>query len=363
MLSQLIALPELKIRVHYTQTSMFKKMGLYEIGKSGIRNIVLILAAICFESTFAFALAIVAVVLYDYIYSKRLKYSQKLFSKPTKSQLRFKAIWFDSKWLLLGALGSGLIMQGGFLALGLLTTQDVLGSYFFAFQLVSVFALLLGEAIRKVLMPLFASIKSIEERHKKFCLSLTHCFSVVIPFSLSATIGVGPLIEFIWDAKWSEAIYPSQLMIGTLFLPIVIMLCYSLLEASGKWKLRNVMQVSDGLLLVGSAIIGAFLGGLKVITICIISRRIITGVIQVVYTFTALDIGLKKLMYSFLLPMCISLVMTSVGWFFTLSTEPTKLEQVGISLLVFMISLFVILPFQYPNIYSHFVGMFRKKVL
>ena len=54
----------------------------------------------------------------------------------------FKDIWVTSQWIILGTLAKSLVMQGDYLVVGKLKTSEILGIYFFAFQLTAGFAML-----------------------------------------------------------------------------------------------------------------------------------------------------------------------------------------------------------------------------
>lgn len=360
--AQLFSLPELKIRAYYSKVGKFRDFGFYEMIKGFIRNSVLIVSAFVFQSIACFALAIIIVAIYDLCFDYALSVKGAYNTKIKFKKNNLIHSWSEARWLLVGSLGSALIMQGGFLVLGLLTNKNELGIYFFSFQLVSLFSLLVCEAINKVLMPVFASIKVSEERKGKFLLSLNYSSSIIIPVSFSAMLGIGPVIDLIWGEKWAQAIFPAQLMVGSLFIPIMIMLCYSYLEANNKWRVKNLMQILDGLAMLLAASIGALCGGVEYIVSFIILRRIVTGFLQLRYTCLIEGIPFNyRILGVFCFPFFISGFVTLVAVFIVFEIEPNAFPQLMISVCSLAISFVFISVMQYPDTLKNIKHKFKSR--
>lgn len=112
--AQICGLPQLKIRCYYSSLGKFKELGHYEVGLALLRNLAIVFGAIWLEDERCFAIAIIAAVLYDYWINYR--YIRKL---PNVKSIHFQIqeaynVWKNGRWLLVGAIGSALIMQGVF---------------------------------------------------------------------------------------------------------------------------------------------------------------------------------------------------------------------------------------------------------
>lgn len=347
-IAQLFSLPQLKIRSSCSASGRFKALGYYELGQSLLNNLTVVFFAILLGDERCFAFSILAITLYDIVIHSF--YFKSKISKERFDFNAFRQVWLNGKWLLLGAIGSSMAMQGVFLVIGLWETDITLGLYFFAFQLVSVFAVIVGEAVRKVLMPVLSSIENEDDRFGSLNRVLKYCSLFVIPISFGSVIGIGPAMDVIWSGKWAGAIVAAELMTATLFMPILVLLCYSYYEASGFWRLRNVVQVLDGVFLLIAVGVGSVLGGLTLIAICAVLRRLFFCLFLLHYTYKK---GSKKLeveLFQHLLGVGIVsfatvLVAVSCLDFF----DAGNAIRIFTSIFVIAISIFILLAWKYPH--------------
>lgn len=312
-ISQFFSLPQLKIRSSFSSSGKFKLLGFYELGQALLNNVTIICLAVFLGDERCFAFSILAITIYDifihHFYVKRER-SDDYESFSIKDM---KYVWQNARWLLLGALGSSMVMQGTFLIIGFWETEITLGLYFFAFQLISVFGVVVGEGVRKVLMPVLSSIKDENDRFDSLSRTLKYCAVFMVPISFGSAIAVDPVIDVIWSGKWADAVIAAQLMAVTLFMPILVLICYSYLEASGYWQIKNVMQVVDGLVLLLLVGIGAIFGGVELIALCAVLRRLISGAFQFYFIFNKIERKKSTEIFKYLLEMClVSVTITGI---------------------------------------------------
>jgi O-antigen/teichoic acid export membrane protein len=336
---QIFSTPSLLVRVHCTQQHNYKQLALYQIGQGFIRNSVLIVAAIYFQDETAFAYSLIAVILYDIITS-RVIYQIPIYIFPKSIKVyRMKRIFIHGKWLLLGALASTFVMQGSFAIIGTIMNETLLGVYFFAFQLVAVISILVGEAIRKVLMPSFVTITSFQLRNERFHEVVKIGIVFLVPISFHMMMGVDPVLKLIWGIKWLDAIGPGMVMAVIIFFPILIVISYSLLEANNEWKKRNLMQLADALVLLLSSIIGALSGSLITLALVIASGRVVSAIIQIIIVYRKYSFGLydffKTLILVIGINVLVALVILCISKYFILS-DFENLLVVVLSFIIYM---------------------------
>lgn len=362
-IAQLFSLPQLKIRSSCSASGRFKALGYYELGQSLLNNLIVVFFAILLGDERCFVFSILAITFYDIV----INYFYFKGEKPSGNNLfdakEIKQVWQNARWLLLGSLGSSMVMQGAFLVIGYWEGNIVLGLYFFAFQLVSVFAVVVGETIKKVLMPVLSSIKGDNHRFESFSRAFKYCAVFVIPISFGAALAVGPVMNVLWGAKWGEAVFPAQLMAGTLFIPILVLLCYSYLEASGYWRLRNVIQVTDGVLLLLAVGIGAIFGGVILITLCAVCRRLMFGAYQLHLVFNKAAKRSSAPIFLFLLDVgIVSAIIAALGGWSLEYSEAGNIMRVCVATLVIITSIFSLYFWKFPQDLQNLMKYFKRKV-
>lgn len=349
-LAQLFSLPQLKIRSSCSASGRFKALGYYELGQSLLNNLTVVFFAILLGDERCFVFSILAIVFYDFVINHFYFKSEKPNSKDLFGAKEIKQVWYNARWLLLGSLGSSMVMQGAFLIIGFWETDKVLGLYFFAFQLISVFGVIVGEAIRKVLMPVLSSIKNESDRFESLNSTLKYCAALIVPISFGAAIAIGPVMDVLWAGKWIDAVVAAQLMAATLFMPILVLLCYSYLEASGLWRIRNIMQVIDGLLLLFLICLGSVFGGVVAIASCAVLRRLISGLFQLYFVFNRIEKKSSSEIFFYILGAClVSAIVAAISMIFLDFYNAGNIIRILTAILVVMVSVLIIFLWQYPR--------------
>jgi len=280
--TQLFSYCGLKNRIQLIVNNDYKALSIYEIKFGLTLSLITIFSAFFFNDERCFAIGLLAALFYEIIV---FLIREKCFHIFELKGISFYDFWPKSKWLLLGAVGSTLVMKGGFIVLGIIDSAYVVGLYYFSFQLASSISLLLGESVRKVIMPYIAKEKQHSQQLKIYGELLIYFSILLIPLSIALKPLIAPVITYFWQDKWLDAIYPAELFISTMFMSILISLSYSQLEAAGQWKSKNLMQVFDGVALIVAAIVGAKIGGIEMIALCVILRRLILGGVQIILPF------------------------------------------------------------------------------
>ncbi|MFP6844528.1 MAG: oligosaccharide flippase family protein [Thalassolituus sp.] len=289
---QLTGICQLYIRAEYTKKSAFGAYAAYEFLASFLRSGTLILGAIFIANAYVFGISALIVVLFELcIALVMIRGREYSFVVPRLADLKLDMS--QIKWLLLGGIGSVATMQGVFLAVGHSQSNVDLGYFFFSYQLVGVFSLLIGEASRKVLMPHVASMSADGQKSEFVLKTIRLMMSVMVPISIFTAFFIDDLVNVVWQGKWAQTKIMTELLGLSFYAPVIVQLCYSGMEASGFWKKRNIYQLLDGLSLVLVVLYASIYLSLQDVVLVIAVRRMFAFILISVLSFRKLNISIR----------------------------------------------------------------------
>lgn len=202
----------------------------------------------------------------------------------------FGEVLSSSAWVMLGAAGITIAAQGGTVVLAFLLEPQLVGIYFFGYQLVGALTTLLSFNIQSVVFPVLAIQGGHTHRQVTPHAAIRASAFLLIPLAAVAYVLAEPLVSLIWQGKWTAAVPVIQILsVGLVFRaqqPIFL----AALAAQGLWKKRALLLLLDaggGLTAIG---IGASYGTLSyaaaavlvfwafVLALIALATRSITGV-------------------------------------------------------------------------------------
>ncbi|MCS6264020.1 MAG: oligosaccharide flippase family protein [Nitrospira sp.] len=167
-------------------------------------------------------------------------------------------IFQDSRWVMLTALASALTINGDYLAISLLQSKELLGVYFFGYQLSLALVALVTSSLDTVMMPTFSSLGHETSRQTDLFVRGTRLLAVVSTFACFGLALAAPAaIHGLWGGKWDEAIPVVQILSLAMPVRLMIPLCRAMLEARGQWRLVSVLSISDGIGITMAGAVGA----------------------------------------------------------------------------------------------------------
>lgn len=215
----------------------------------------------------------------------------------------------DAKWLMIGSVGRIGVTMGDYLVLTLVEAEEVLGVYFFGFQLTSPLGALFVSSLAGVLTPALVRARSDPKRLQRAYLRTVSLVSATLsPTTLLAAVISPILIHTIWQGKWDEAIPVTVLISLSMMFIINANSCYSVLDALGKWPLRTGLLLADGLGVVIAALIGAAVGEVVTIAVAVALYRGLSGICLILIGGRLSGVPLPEVLRAVLLPAGISLV-------------------------------------------------------
>lgn len=133
---------------------------------------------------------------------------------PWRSPARrdqWPTLFRQSKWLVFVALAVAVLNQGGYLVLGAVVDIKVVGSFFFAYQLITQVDAILAATAGVVLFPALARLAGEPARFRAATLrSARTLMLLAAPATIALVAGIAPLEDLVWHGKWDSAVWPTQ---------------------------------------------------------------------------------------------------------------------------------------------------------
>lgn len=168
----------------------------------------------------------------------------------------------QSSLALLGvSLVTTVINQADYVALGWFHSAEVVGVYFFAFNLSLQTLQLLTSNLTGVLFPILANIADEDRRVATFVDSARVLTVVGIPIALLQVPAAGPAISLLFGTKWAEAVAPLQFLSVSMALRVASAPAASLIKAQGRFSHLALTQGIMAVTFVAVVGVAAWLGG------------------------------------------------------------------------------------------------------
>lgn len=181
---------------------------------------------------------------------------------------------------MLTALASAITVNGDYLSISLLQSKELLGVYFFGFQLSLALVALVTSSLDTVMMPTFSTLSADTKRQTDMFLRAARLLAIGATFACFALVVASPAgIHALWGGKWDEAIPVVQLLSLTMPIRLMIPLCRAMLEARGEWRVMSVLSISDGMGIILAGALGAWTGELLTITGVVSGYNLVSGLL------------------------------------------------------------------------------------
>lgn len=201
----------------------------------------------------------------------------------------------STRWIMLAAACSALVLRGDYFVIGVVA-ESTLANYFFGFQIVASAMLLFTGGAYTVLLPVLARVAHDVVRLREAARrSIRLGGFVIAPASAAVFLAAPAAIHFAWDGKWDGAIVVAQAVAISTATRGVALVASTAIEAQGRWRLRSMLELLDGVLLV-AAILGAVRlcgADLLAIAIALGVQRVVVGVVQVAIAGRSIGLGAR----------------------------------------------------------------------
>lgn len=225
-----------------------------------------------------------------------------------------RGIFQDSRWVMITALASALTINGDYLAISLLQSKELLGVYFFGYQLSLALVALVTSSLDTVMMPTFSALGGEPSRQTELFMRGMRLLAVASTFACFGLALAAPaLIHGLWAGKWDEAIPVVQILSLAMPVRLMIPLCRAMLEARGQWRLVSVLSICDGVGIILAGAIGAWAGGLILITAVVSGYNLFAGLLYCAVVARMLPTSFTALCAPALLTLCAGLLAVTLG--------------------------------------------------
>lgn len=268
----------------------FKTLVKLDIATQFVKNGSMILFALLGFGVYSFVLPLVLAVVFNVAAFRWCTGPFPPRRRLTKEH--FRTIFAAVKWITLSSFFGALINQGDRLVIGKFELKDDVGVYFFAFQLIFSTVVIFGSGMIGVFMPTLSKLADDPPRRAQVYRRMLRVSAVVFSgVSILSLIVSGPAIHLLWRGRWDAAIPVAQVMSVSLSLYLLGPVAMSLIEAAGRWHFRAALMCTEMAGVLIAAGVGAWLGGLVAIAVCVVSVKAVMGVVQCVVAGRFTGIG------------------------------------------------------------------------
>ncbi len=175
---------------------------------------------------------------------------------------RWGALFSESKAIILGALAWAALNQGGYLVLGMLVPVAVVGTFGFAYQIITQVDALLSATALAVLFPALAQLNSDRPRQAA---ATVRAVRMIMLLAAPATIGLAavadPLLRLVWLNKWTGAVVALQALGAFFAIRVAYAVPWAALQARGRFGLNALLLLLCGAGSMAAGALGAVAGG------------------------------------------------------------------------------------------------------
>jgi PST family polysaccharide transporter len=261
------------------------------------RNVATVAFAFAGLGALSFALGTAVAVVIELVVLSRyasLFVTPGLISSQTLSDVRasfsrgFRRV--DQRWVWLSAIAVTLANNGDYTVASLWASRELVGLYYFAFNLTGSFWLLLNSAVTTVLVPGFVSLKTEEEQRDRLIETVSMLAIVGVLFFNAVSVMIVPMTNVLWSGKWDAAI-PAILGFSLLApLEFIHPVVQAIERGTARWSLYFADIGSTAVLTLVAAGIGARFGGLRLIVILVVAVHVGIGFAALLRLATSLGL-------------------------------------------------------------------------
>jgi O-antigen/teichoic acid export membrane protein len=237
----------------------FRELGLFQVASATIRNALLFYFAWKGYGARSFILPLLITNVTDTVMLWMMARYSPWAMKP-----RFH-LWGElfrsGRWVLLGTFAIALGNNGAYFLLANFLPSDVLGTYFFAYQLVFQLGVLLAENVYQVLVASFIRIGSDLARLRS---AVRRSLGAVVLVGAAASLSIAAVYEpielILWHGKWSGAAQAIHILGLVWPAAAGISVVRALQMATGHFRQWGVLTLIGAVACVCGTVIGAYLG-------------------------------------------------------------------------------------------------------
>lgn len=205
------------------------------------------------------------------------------FNLAGVSKASMWSIFRSTRWIMLAAVFGTIVLRGDYLVLGIVAPA-IVGTYFFGFQLAASTMQVATMSAASVLLPTLARVASQPDRLRGGVERAMRLSSQLIaPASAVLFLSMPLAIRFIWQGRWDGAIPVAEAVSLSTGLAGLGLIAGAGIEAAGRWKLKAMIDLFEGITLVAMLLllVHRFGDSLEAISLAVAMHRAVFGMIMV----------------------------------------------------------------------------------
>ncbi len=327
----------------------FQRFGRIVGSAAVLRHAVTVVAALLGFGPYSFVLGVGAAVVTEIVSVRLIVGSLPRLMRPTFfSGFSLKDRTGDRRWIWPTAIALSLAVSGDYLGASAILTVEVVGLYFFAYQLTGALFEPMNTAANTVLVPAFVKIDDLEKRRSSF-VEIVQTLSVFSTlFFVTAAVTVAPITHLLWGGKWDGSIF--AILAFAIYAPIRLVhpISQSIARGCGYWSLFASDMVLAGAVTVVSAVIGAAVGGLETLVIFVVCGHFLVTMASLLRLASRLGAPWVDVLLAVLTPWSIGLVGLELVHLTTAGIDSVDVggAVVRFVLLVVYLSVALVVPFR-----------------
>ncbi len=253
----------------------------------------------------------------------------------------------ESRWSLVGSFFGAMVRQCDYAVLGLLVPTEVVGVYFFAYQLAMQPIVLFGGSLRRVVLPVFSRFAGDRQRESRgIRYAGTFIGMVAVPLLLMLSVTAAPLTELLWRGKWSAAVFPLQVLVMVMPMNLLSIFVESVAQSRGKFRLWTAALCLRGVGFGLAAVVAAWAANwqdVAVISVVMAIYLALSSALEVHVLLRILGLSFASLIETLILPLgCSVALAAAVAW--TMQNSYVSSPALGLAVLggTFALSVLVV---------------------
>jgi asparagine synthase (glutamine-hydrolysing) len=237
----------------------FRELGLIQVASAMIRSALMLFFARAGYGARSFVLPLLITSLSDTLMLWMLTRFSPWLRRPQINL--WPALFRSGRWVLLGTFAIAVGNNGAYFVLGKFLPSVVLGTYFFAYQIVMQLGMLISENFYQVLFAAFVRM-GIDLPRIRATVPSALCVVVLVGSVASLFIAAifEPLERALWHGKWAAAA-PAVYIFAVIWpLSAGVSVLRALQAARGRFHKWGILTLASSFASVSGTIIGAYVG-------------------------------------------------------------------------------------------------------
>lgn len=260
---------------------------------------------------------------------------------------RWKYLLADSGYLLASSICSTLVMQGDNMTLGLLRSAEVVGIYFFAYNLSNATIQLLTNNLSAALLPALSKLQENPAHQTGAFLRAARQIGIVgVPLCLLQAVLASPLVRLVFHGKWDSAVPTLQVLSVGMALTLMGGPATSLILAQRRFAVFFRWSLLGAVTFLAMVAVGGLLGGAVSVAVAVSIFLAIFGPLGLRVAIAPTGAGWGEVGRVYGVPILASLVAIApallVSWLLSAVREHDLLNVAVTTIVVFLTYLAII---------------------